>query len=71
MATFLYFRSVKVLDFDEKAQIIFKKLRNLKIRIGTQDLRIAAIALSYNAILVTRNKCDFEQIPSLKIKDWS
>jgi tRNA(fMet)-specific endonuclease VapC len=42
-----------------------------KIKIGTQDLKIAAIARSLDATLVTRNRRDFKRIPSLKIEDWS
>jgi len=47
------------------------ELLKQKIRIGTQDLRIAAIALSLNGIVVTRNLKDFEKVPNLKILDWS
>ena len=71
MATFLYFQSVKIFVFDEKSQRIFRNLRGQKIRIGTQDLRIAAIALAHDATVVTRNRQDFAFVPLLKTQDWS
>jgi tRNA(fMet)-specific endonuclease VapC len=71
LATVLYFRTITVIGFDVHAQTVFNMLRSQKIRLGTQDLRIAAIALSQGATLVTRNRRDFEAIPSLKIDDWS
>jgi tRNA(fMet)-specific endonuclease VapC len=71
LATSLFFRTITVIGFDNKAQSIFKSLRAQKTRVGTQDLRIAAIVLSQGAIVVTRNQRDFEAIPSLKIEDWS
>jgi tRNA(fMet)-specific endonuclease VapC len=51
--------------------MLFKGLREKKIRIGTQDLRIASVALANNATMVTRNRQDFISVPSLKIEDWS
>jgi tRNA(fMet)-specific endonuclease VapC len=60
------------MDFDEQAQMMFQHLRAQRIRIGTLDLRIAAIALSREATLVTRNRQDFAGIPApLNIENWS
>lgn len=44
--------------------------REARIRIGTQDLRIASIALATNALLVSANLQDFEQVPGLRVEDW-
>jgi tRNA(fMet)-specific endonuclease VapC len=71
LTTFQYLHTIAVIGFDEAAQKIFKSLRTQRIRIGTQDLRIAAVALRWGATLVTRNRQDFGVIPLLKIEDWS
>jgi tRNA(fMet)-specific endonuclease VapC len=71
LATIVYFQTITVIAFDESAQAIFNCLRAQRPRVGTQDLRIAAIALSQEATLVTRNQHDFAGIPSLSIEDWS
>lgn len=65
------FRQSLVLDFDEKAAEIFKNLKSQKIRIGTMDLKIASIAIANDAILISRNLADFEQIPNLSAKNWT
>jgi len=69
--TVRYFSSVYVLDFNAAAVAQFGHFHQQKIRIGVQDLRIAAIVLATDSILVTRNRRDFERIPGLKIEDWS
>jgi len=46
-------------------------LKSKKIRIGTMDLKIAAIAIANDAILVTRNLVDFEKVPGLNAQDWT
>ena len=70
-ATWNYFATVNLLDFDLDASNCFAELLRQKIRIGTQDLRIAAVVMSRNAILVTRNRRDFERIPGLRFEDWT
>jgi tRNA(fMet)-specific endonuclease VapC len=66
-----YFATFMLLDYTLAADTRVADLRQQRIRIGTQDLRIAAIALTNHATLVTRNTRDFNQIPGLLIEDWS
>lgn len=65
------YRNTPVLDFDAKAAAVFRGLKDSKIRIGTMDLKIAAIAMSNDALLITRNLSDFAQIPELRVQDWT
>ena len=48
----------------------FEQLRRQKIRIGTQDLKIAAVALKMDALLLTANLRDFRQVPGLRVENW-
>lgn len=70
-ASTAYFCRVPILPFDTSAQLHYQNLRLRRIRIGVQDMRIAAIALAQNGILVTRNGRDFERVPGLWLEDWS
>ena len=63
--------SASLLDYTEEAEIRYRDLRREKIRIGTRDLRIAAIALSTSSTLVTRNSREFGRVPGLHLEDWS
>ncbi len=65
------YRKIQVLSFDEKAGGIFQTLRTQHPRLGSMDLKIAAIALSHQAILLTRNIKDFSPISTLSIEDWT
>jgi tRNA(fMet)-specific endonuclease VapC len=69
--TQLYFCSVNLLNFDDAAYNCYQSLRQQQIRIGTQDLRIAAIALANQATIVTRNQQDFSKVPGLLLEDWT
>jgi len=63
--------SVPIVDFDAEAASQFERLKQAQVRIGTMDLRIAAIALANEAILLSRNLIDFGRVPDLKVEDWS
>ena len=71
LATVRYFAHVNVLPFTPAATATLQKLRDQRIRIGTQDLRIAAIVLAAGGTLVTSNLRDFEKVPGLLIEDWN
>jgi tRNA(fMet)-specific endonuclease VapC len=65
------YRRIPVLAFDEAAAIVFQRLRRARLRIGTMDLKIAAIAVSRDATLLSRNLTDFRQVPGLPVEDWT
>jgi tRNA(fMet)-specific endonuclease VapC len=65
------YQRIRVLDFDESAAVAFQGLKQLQNRIGALDLRIASIALSHGATLLTRNRVDFERVQGLKFEDWT
>jgi tRNA(fMet)-specific endonuclease VapC len=65
------YRTISVLDFDETTAVELQRLRSLRIRIGTMDLKIAAITLARDATLLTRNLGDFRKVPGLKVEDWT
>src|SRR5436190_16727592 len=70
-ATIRFLASVQIVDFDERAIQRYEQLKKLKLKVRKMDLRIAATVLERGAILVTRNLRDFQQVPGLRIEDWS
>ena len=62
--------SLTLLPFDEEAAAMFQAIEGLRLRIGTMDLKIAAICLVHDAQLLTRNLVDFEKVPGLKVQNW-
>jgi tRNA(fMet)-specific endonuclease VapC len=65
------FLRMPMVPFDQACEDQFQQMRTLRLRIGTQDLKIAAVALTNKLTLLTRNRRDFGQIPGLVIEDWS
>ena len=60
-----------ILSFTEAAIDRYEGLKRLKLKVKKTDLRIAAIVLENDAVLVTRNRRDFIQVPDLRLEDWS
>lgn len=64
-------KSFPIRDYSVLAKSNFDNLRRQKLRVGSQDLRIAAVTISLGGILVTRNTVDFGKIAGLTIQDWT
>lgn len=64
------FSAMQLLSFDRKAAEVFDELNQQRLRVGSMDLRIAAIAIANQMTLLTQNTVDFERIPGLSIEDW-
>lgn len=60
-----------LVPYDQASENHFQHLRSLRLNVGIQDLKIAAVALANNVVLLTRNRRDFGRIPGLRIDDWS
>lgn len=69
--TLAIYCAMRVLPFDDRAAAHFDDLKRQRIRIGSQDLKIAAIALANDAMVLTRNTQHFARVPNLKFEDWS
>jgi len=65
------FADFAIFAFDEAASSQFERLRQASIRIGTNDLKNAAICLANDVTLLTRNLKDFSKVPGLRAEDWS
>jgi tRNA(fMet)-specific endonuclease VapC len=71
METVRFFASIQVVPFDARCEQRYQALRAQRVRVGAQDLRIAATALTHGLTLVTRNRRDFARVPGLPIENWS
>ena len=63
--------AVKVAPFDMLAAQSFAKFRaTVAAEADTDDVMIAAIAVSNDFTLVTRRPADFARYPHLRVEDW-
>lgn len=69
-----FLRPYNTLAFDDKAGEVYGRIRSVLERkgtpIGSNDLLIAAIALSNHLILVTHNTREFSRVEGLMLEDW-
>ena len=68
------FPNVNILPFDTHSGKTYGRVKALLEKRGVPksepDLRIAAIAIQHNMILITGNKRHFKKIPGLNVEDW-
>lgn len=60
-----------ILPFDDAAADAFAQLLRMRTGIGTMDLRIAAIALATDELLISPNVRHFHRIPGFTVEDWT
>ncbi len=61
---------VDILDFTDDAARLTQSLRKQRVKAGTQDLKIAAMALSTESLLLTANLRDFQHLEGLRVENW-
>lgn len=54
-----FFASIPLLNYTEETAIVFNQLKHARVRIGSMDLKIAAISLAYEALLLSSNLKDY------------
>jgi tRNA(fMet)-specific endonuclease VapC len=71
VASVQMFRLYPLVPFDNRSESEFQQLRAARLRVGTLGLKIAAIALTNDLTVLTRNRSDFGRVPGLALDDWS
>lgn len=60
----------QILPFDHDALENFERVKSARLKMSTLDMKIAGIALAYDATLLSRNLRDFRQVPGLRVESW-
>jgi tRNA(fMet)-specific endonuclease VapC len=53
-----------------QADTLYLQWRHQGIRVGTHDLRIAAICVVHEDTLISRNRQDYTRVPGLHVEFW-
>lgn len=64
-------RPHRILPYTAAAHAQVQTWQRAKIRVGVNDMRIAAICIDHGATLVTRNARDYAQLPGLTLDVWN
>lgn len=59
-----------ILDYNQAADQLFQGWRKSKVRVGSQDMRIAAICKAHGIKLATGNRSDYQQLPNFDVEFW-
>jgi len=59
-----------ILPSDDDATTSLESLQRQRLRVGTLDLKIAAICIAHDATLLSRNLVDFQKVPGLRVENW-
>jgi tRNA(fMet)-specific endonuclease VapC len=65
------FSTRPVLPFDAKAADEYTRVLRMRTRVATMDLRIAAICIARDELLISQNLRDFHRVPNLKVENWA
>lgn len=60
-----------ILSFEDRDEAAYGKLSATTKRLGSNDCRIAATAITRDYAVVTRNTSDFSLIPGARCEDWT
>lgn len=69
--SFVGIAAFALLSYTPAAHTLVQQWQRAKIRVGTNDLRIAAICIVHGATLATRNARDYAQVPGLTFDVWN
>jgi tRNA(fMet)-specific endonuclease VapC len=64
------FNTRPVLMFDRAAAEVFAQLKG-RVHVKSMDLKMAALAIARDELLISRNLRDFRRVPQLRVEDWT
>ena len=62
--------AMRVLPYSAAAHSFVNSWKAQKLKVGTHDVRIAAVCVSTGAKLASRNQRDFAHVPGLSLEIW-